>query len=82
MPKKAKDNSDRPLTDQEQGEIQECIEYGYSHLKMKPGAETPDSVLEAIRRSVDQVLLAKKKPKQKELEDVATLHNRTIYLRN
>jgi len=71
MSKKTKDNSDRLLTNQERGEIQECIEYGYSHLKMKPGAETPDSVQEAIRRSVDRVLLAKKKPKQKELDDVA-----------
>jgi hypothetical protein len=38
---------------------------------MKSGTETPDSVQEAIRRSVDRVLLAEKKPKQKELEDVA-----------
>ena len=71
MPKKTKDNSDRPLTDEERGEIQECIDYGYSHLKIKPGAATPDSVQEAIRRSIEHVMLAKRKPKQKELDDLA-----------
>ena len=71
MPKKTKDNSDRPLTDEERGEIQECIKFGYSHLKIKPETATPDSVQEAIRRAIERVMLARRKPKEKEMDDLA-----------